>query len=67
MEKTINRLNTSPFKALINLIHSLRGKSGCPWDKQQTPTSIARYLIEEAHELAETVETGDIEALRLEL
>jgi len=67
LEKTINSLNSPPFKALIDLIHSLRGESGCPWDKQQTPSSIARYLVEEAHELVETIETGDTEAICAEL
>ena len=67
MEKIIKNFQSPPFKALVDLIHSLRGKTGCPWDKQQTPSSIARYLVEEAHELVETVETGDTEEICAEL
>ncbi len=51
----------------MDLIRTLRGKSGCPWDKQQTPSSIVRYLVEEAHELSETVATDDPQAICEEL
>ena len=67
MEKTVNKFNPSAFKGLIDLIHSLRGNSGCPWDKRQSPASIARYLVEEAHELAESIDTDDSEAICAEL
>lgn len=62
MEK-IKKNNLPPFQPLIDLICTLRGEKGCPWDKEQTPESIARYLIEEAHELSEAItenKTGDI-------
>lgn len=40
---------------------------GCPWDVEQTFTSIAPYTIEEAYEVADAIERGDMEELRGEL
>ncbi len=40
---------------LINLIETLRGKNGCPWDRKQTPGSMSIYLIEEMYELVEAI------------
>ena len=54
MEK-IKENNLSSFQSLIKLIDMLTGEKGCPWDREQTPDSIARYLIEEAHELSEAI------------
>ncbi len=54
-------------EALRRLIRRLRGPGGCPWDREQTPASMVRYLLEEAHELADAVASGDEEAVREEL
>lgn len=53
--------------ALMQLIRILRGANGCPWDKQQTPRSIVRYLTEEIYELVEAVESGNPDQIREEL
>ena len=55
------------FERLLDIMHSLRGPSGCPWDREQTATSLKPYLIEEAYEVLEAVESGRPEALREEL
>jgi tetrapyrrole methylase family protein/MazG family protein len=47
--------NKNPFKELERLIATLRGENGCPWDKKQTPSSIAVYLIEEVYELVDAI------------
>ena len=44
-----------------------RLRVSCPWDRQQTHASLVPYLLEEAYEAVETVETGDVAALRGEL
>ncbi len=41
--------------------------SGCPWDLEQTPESLVPYLLEEAHEAAEAIRSGDIDHSRDEL
>lgn len=52
---------------LVEIVRALRGPEGCPWDKVQTFTSLAPYVIEEAYELADTLERGDISHLQEEL
>ncbi len=42
---------------MVELIQTLRGPDGCPWDKKQTPQSIAVYLIEEVFELVNAIES----------
>ncbi|RPJ72291.1 MAG: nucleoside triphosphate pyrophosphohydrolase [Desulfobacteraceae bacterium] len=46
---------------LIGIIARLRGPDGCPWDREQSPRSMVRFMIEEAYELAEALEAGDTE------
>jgi len=45
--------------AIWEIIDRLRGEPGCPWDRKQTPESVQTYLIEEAHEAAAAVRSGD--------
>jgi MazG family protein len=54
--------------ALLALMARLRDpKRGCPWDREQTFSTIAPYTIEEAYEVADAIEHGDREHLREEL
>jgi len=55
------------FERLLDIMHRLRGPSGCPWDREQTSTSLKPYLIEEAYEVLEAIESGEVEPLREEL
>ncbi len=52
---------------ILALIRRLRAPEGCPWDRKQTPSSLANYLIEEVHELAEAITAGNAEAVCEEL
>lgn len=45
----------------------LRGEGGCPWDREQTRTSLKPYLIEEAYEVLEAIEQGSLDDLTEEL
>lgn len=47
------------FKKLLEVVATLRGPNGCPWDLEQTPKSLTQYAIEEAYELAEAIESGN--------
>lgn len=55
------------FDRLVSVFERLRAPGGCPWDAEQDHKSIARSVIEEAHELFEAIETGDIPHMREEL
>jgi tetrapyrrole methylase family protein/MazG family protein len=55
------------FTELVRIMERLRGPNGCPWDREQTHESIKPYLIEEAYEVAEAIESSDVDELRKEL
>lgn len=59
--------NLREFAGLIKVVEFLRGPDGCPWDKEQTHASLTRYAIEEAFELAEAIDGGEVKELRDEL
>lgn len=44
---------------LLEIMRALRAPKGCPWDIEQTPESLAPYIIEEACELVDAIEAGD--------
>lgn len=52
---------------LQRLIERLRAPDGCPWDREQTLGDLRAYLIEEAHEVAAAIDSGDRAALAEEL
>ena len=55
------------FNQLVELMATLRGPEGCPWDREQTHKSIRPYLLEETYEVLEAIDSGDDEKLREEL
>jgi tetrapyrrole methylase family protein/MazG family protein len=57
----------SSFDRLVALVRRLRSPGGCPWDRVQTPESIKIYLIEEAYEVLEAIESGTYGQLCSEL
>jgi ATP diphosphatase len=61
---------TRPGERLLDLVavmDRLRSPGGCPWDAKQTHESLVEYLVEEAYETVEAIESGDDPALREEL
>jgi ATP diphosphatase len=59
---------SSDIRRLIEIMAALRDPAaGCPWDVEQTFSSIAPFTIEEAYEVADAVERGSTEDLREEL
>jgi XTP/dITP diphosphohydrolase len=58
---------TSPLERAVQIMDQLRSPGGCPWDAAQTAESLTRYLLEEAYEVIEAIETGDQALLREEL
>lgn len=58
----------NPMDDLLAIMAALRNpQGGCPWDLQQTFATIAPYTIEEAYEVADAVDRGDMPALCDEL
>jgi len=56
-----------PMSRLVKVMAALRSKQGCPWDKKQTHKSLKPYLIEEAYEALEAIDSGDDSKLKGEL
>ncbi|QDK45090.1 nucleoside triphosphate pyrophosphohydrolase [Bdellovibrio sp. ZAP7] len=49
------------IESLVEIVASLRGPDGCPWDKEQTHESLTQYAIEETFELVEAIESAPAE------
>jgi MazG family protein len=52
---------------LLAIMQRLRAPDGCPWDREQTFATIAPYTVEEAYEVAASIEENDLQALPDEL
>jgi tetrapyrrole methylase family protein / MazG family protein len=48
------------MRRLLGIMDRLRDPGGCPWDREQTLRTLTPYLLEEAHEVIEAIETGDV-------
>lgn len=57
----------SELERLRETMDRLRSPGGCPWDAEQTHESLLKYLLEEAYEFIDAVESGDREAMLEEL
>lgn len=56
-----------PLYILEELANILRSENGCQWDKEQTSMSLRPYLIEEAYELYDAIESGNPDDIKEEL
>ena len=57
-----------PIDRLLAIMARLRDREdGCPWDLEQTFETIAPYTVEEAYEVADAIERGDLSDLKEEL
>ncbi|RXJ00916.1 nucleoside triphosphate pyrophosphohydrolase [Anaerobacillus alkaliphilus] len=55
------------FGKLREVIATLRGPNGCPWDQKQTHVSLKKYLLEEAYEVLDAIDEEDDDHLAEEL
>ena len=55
------------FERLVAVMRTLRSPEGCPWDREQTLESLTHFVLEEAHEVVDAIERGDMEDLREEI
>lgn len=65
---TASAANVGDIARLLTIMARLRDRdNGCPWDLQQTFATIAPYTIEEAYEVADAIDRGDLDDLKDEL
>ena len=55
------------FEKFVDIMAQLRSENGCPWDREQTHETLKKYLIEEAYEVIDAIDSGDMDELRGEL
>jgi len=55
------------FEKLVAVMRTLRSPDGCPWDREQTLASLTPFVIEEAHEVVDAIERGDMAAVKEEI
>ncbi len=55
------------FTRLVDIMATLRGPDGCPWDREQTVDTLKPFVLEETYELLEAIDAGDHAAIREEL
>lgn len=55
------------FTRLVEILDVLRGREGCPWDREQTEKTIANYFLEEVYEAIEALQSRDYKSLAEEL
>jgi len=55
------------FSRLIEIMATLRGPEGCPWDREQTIDSLKPFVLEETYEVLEAIDRHDHESLAEEL
>lgn len=59
--------NGERFTRILEIMERLRGPGGCPWDREQTHTSLLTSFTEELYEFIEAAEDGNDAAMRDEL
>jgi len=47
------------FDLFVDIVRQLRSAPGCPWDREQSPATLKRYLLEETRELLEAIDAND--------
>ena len=68
VDEVFKALGDTPTKRLLTMMARLRDpETGCPWDTVQTFKTIAPYTIEEAYEVSDAIDQGDMGALKEEL
>jgi tetrapyrrole methylase family protein/MazG family protein len=60
-------ISKRPIDKLLEIMSRLRGDGGCPWDRKQDHESLKPYVVEEAYEVVEAIESGDDDELKEEL
>ncbi|MFO7263382.1 MAG: nucleoside triphosphate pyrophosphohydrolase [Bacillota bacterium] len=55
------------YEKALDIVATLRGPNGCPWDQKQTHQSLRRYLVEETAELLEAIDAEDPDGMQEEL
>src|SRR5512137_561636 len=64
---TMEFKETRPLYRFAEIVAALRAPNGCPWDRKQTHQSLRPYLIEEAYEALDAIDSGDPSHIKEEM
>ena len=67
MSKHLPQPDVRPIDRLLHIMAELRSDHGCPWDREQSIQTLKPFLIEEAYEVLEAIDSGDAQKHREEL
>jgi MazG family protein len=67
MSRDVKNAAGERFEKLVEIMATLRGPNGCPWDKQQDFDSLKPMLVEEVYEVLEAIDNKDFDGLAEEL
>jgi MazG family protein len=67
MKQKRNLLAEGKMHRLMDIIVRLRAPDGCPWDREQTPSTVKKYVLEEAYELSDAMGVGNAQEVAEEL
>ncbi|MDK2972419.1 MAG: tetrapyrrole methylase family protein / MazG family protein [Candidatus Sumerlaeota bacterium] len=59
--------NPDSFRRLVEIMDRLLAPDGCPWDREQTHATLKPHVVEEAYEVCEAIDDGDLDELCTEL
>lgn len=60
-------LPSDPYNRIKTLIERLLAPDGCPWDREQSHQTLRQYVIEEAYEVVDAIDSGSMDHLKEEL
>lgn len=66
-DETSQLRDGSSLPRLVSVMQRLLAPDGCPWDREQTLATLRAFVIEEAFEVVDAIDSGEPEALREEL
>lgn len=64
---TLTKTHIRPIDQLVSVMEKLRSEKGCPWDREQTHSSLKKHLMEECAELMDAIDDKDQEGICEEL
>ncbi len=66
-DNTTDSTPAESFRRLLDIIATLRSPDGCPWDREQTPSSLRSNLLEETYECIDAIDSSDEPHIQEEL
>lgn len=67
LKSSLSPSSGNALSDVVDIMATLRGPEGCPWDREQTTESLKPYLLEEVYEVLEAIDAKNPSALKEEL